>query len=98
MFTAISSFEIANGMENEVKDTFKNRPKQVENFEGFIRMDVLNPAQNPAQVWLLTQWKDKKSFTEWHHNHLKQSHGGIPKGLKLVPHSFSLRFFDHITS
>ncbi|MBC7889305.1 MAG: antibiotic biosynthesis monooxygenase [Ferruginibacter sp.] len=98
MFVAISSFEIQNGLEEEVKEAFRNRPKLVENFNGFIRLDVLNPSENPAEIWLLTYWTNEESFTTWHKTHLKGSHQGIPKGLKLVPHSFKIRYFNHITS
>ncbi len=98
MFVAISCFEIKNGLEDEVKLSFKNRPKLVENYDGFIRLDVLSPTENPAEIWLLTHWKDEESFKSWHANHLKESHLNIPKGLKLVPHSFKLRSFNHITS
>ncbi|MEO8764381.1 MAG: antibiotic biosynthesis monooxygenase family protein [Ginsengibacter sp.] len=98
MFVAISSFEVQNGMESEVKSAFRNRPRLVDNDKGFIRLDVLSPAENPEGIWLLTYWKDEKSFKDWHKNHLKGSHIGIPKGLKLVPHSFKLHFFEHITS
>ncbi len=98
MFTAISCFEIQNGLQDDVKQSFKNRPGLVENYEGFVRLDVLSPTSNPAEIWLLTYWSDEESFKNWHKNHLKESHKGIPKGLKLVPHSFKLLFFNHITS
>ena len=98
MFTAISCFEIQNGLDDEVKQSFKNRPGLVEDYEGFVRLDVLSPTNNPAEIWLLTYWSDEESFKNWHKNHLKESHKNIPKGLKLVPHSFKLLFFNHITS
>jgi heme-degrading monooxygenase HmoA len=98
MFTAISSFEILNGMEDEVKQAFINRPGLVEKYEGFLGLDVLSPVENPSQIWLITNWTDEASFKTWHKKHLKDSHAGIPKGLKLVPHSFKLRFFNHISS
>jgi heme-degrading monooxygenase HmoA len=98
MFVALSSFEIENGMEAEVKEAFKNRPKLVENYAGFVRLDVISPAENPAEIWLITHWQDETSYQTWHKKHLKESHTGIPKGLKLVSHSFKLRFFEHITS
>lgn len=98
MFTAISCFEVQNGFEEQVKQAFKNRPKLVEDYSGFIRLDVISPTENPAEIWLLTYWENEDKFKHWHKNHLKESHVGIPKGLKLVPHSFKLRSFNHITS
>ena len=98
MFVAISQFEIQNGFEEQVKTAFINRPKLVEDHSDFIKLEVLSPAANPAEIWLLTYWKNEAGFKEWHKNHLKESHKGIPKGLKLVPHSFKLTFFDQICS
>ena len=98
MFVALSSFEITNGMEAEVKLAFINRPKLVEGHNGFIKMEVLSPVENGAEIWLLTHWQDEECFRLWHKDHLKASHKGIPVGLKLVPHSFKLRFFNHVCS
>ena len=98
MFTVISCFEVKPGFEAQVKEAFRNRPKLVENYEGFIRLDVLSAQENAAEIWLLTYWGNEEKFKDWHRKHLKGSHSGIPKGLKLVPHSFSLRSFNHITS
>jgi heme oxygenase (mycobilin-producing) len=97
-FTAISKFEVKNNMEREVAEAFCNRPKLVENAEGFIGLDVLTPKENPAEFWLITHWETEEHFHHWHKNHKSESHTGIPKGLKLVKRSFSLRFFNHITS
>jgi heme-degrading monooxygenase HmoA len=98
MFVAISSFEVQNGLQEEVKEAFRNRPGLVDSFESFVRLEVLSPANNPAEIWLITHWKDEAGFKTWHKQHLKESHQAIPKGLKLVPHSFKLVFFEQICS
>lgn len=98
MYTAISCFEIQNGFEEQVKQAFINRPKMVENYAGFKRLDVISPYENSAEIWLITYWETEEAFNHWHKTHLKESHVGIPKGLKLVPNSFKLRSFNHITS
>ncbi|MEX1011683.1 MAG: antibiotic biosynthesis monooxygenase [Balneolaceae bacterium] len=97
-FTAISRFEVSNHMEDEVRKAFKNRPGLVEDADGFVGLNVLSPQGNPAEFWLITHWKDEESFLHWHKNHRIESHQLIPKGLKLVKRSFSLDFFDRITS
>lgn len=99
MFVALSQFTIANDMTGEVRDAFLNRPHLVEAAAGFVRLDVISPVDAPQEVWLLTYWQDEESFRVWHHSHLyRDSHKGIPKGLKLVPRSASLRFFEHVSS
>lgn len=98
-FVALSIFEVKNDLISEVKDAFINRPKLVENAEGFIKLDVISPLENPKEIWLLTYWETEDHFNKWHKSHLrKDSHNNIPKGLKLVPTSTQLKFFEHVTN
>lgn len=86
MFLAISRFAIANAMEEEVRDAFRRRPHHVDRAQGFIRMEVANPTDNDQEFWLLTWWQEEKDFQAWHHSHAyRDSHAGMPKGLKLDP-------------
>lgn len=99
VFVALSRFTVANGMEEEVKLAFRNRPHLVDGSPGFLRMEVLSPVDVPAEIWLLTWWSDEESFRTWHHSHLyRESHAGIPKGLKLVPGSTEIRSFRQVCS
>jgi heme-degrading monooxygenase HmoA len=99
MFVALSRFVIANDMTEQVKEAFMNRPHLVEAASGFVRLEVISPLDNLNEIWLLTYWHDENSFKVWHHSHLyRDSHKGIPKGLKLVPGSTQLRFFEHVCS
>ena len=97
-FLALSKFKVANGLESEVRDAFLRRPHLVDAAEGFVRMEVVSPTDDHAEFWLLTWWRDEASFREWHHSHLyRQSHAGIPAGLKLVSDSTRLQTFHTIT-
>lgn len=96
-FTAISKFEVRNNMEEEVRQSFLDRPGFVESAEGFAGLDVLRPLDNPAEFWLITHWESREAFEYWHQHHKSESHQGIPKGLKLVKRSFELRHFEHVT-
>ena len=99
MFIAISQFAIANDKTDEVKTAFRNRPRLVDHVAGFLRMEVISPRELPSEIWLVTYWDTEEAFSKWHHSHMyRESHKGIPKGLKLVPKSVRLRFFDSICS
>lgn len=99
MFIALSQFTVANDMTAEVKTAFVDRPHFVDDASGFIRLEVISPLDNENEIWLLTYWQDEASFRTWHHSHLyHDSHKQIPKGLKLVPKSAALRFFEHVSS
>ena len=96
---ALSRFVVANGMTAEVKAAFQARPHLVDRAPGFLRMEVCCPHDNPDEFWLLTWWTDKSHYETWHRSHAyHDSHAGIPKGLKLVPKSAQIRFFDHVAS
>lgn len=98
-FVAISRFTVANGMTPQVKQAFLNRPHRVDHAPGFTGMQVISPLENPDEIWLLTFWTDRESFTRWHASHeYHESHAGIPHGLKLLPHSVSIQFFQHVCS
>ncbi|AKD04915.1 antibiotic biosynthesis monooxygenase [Pontibacter korlensis] len=97
MFIAVSTFTIANDMAPEVREAFINRPHFVDSAQGFVKLQVLIPQDNPDQIYLMTYWEDEDSYKTWYKNHMKESHAGIPKGLKLVPNSTKIRFFDLVS-
>jgi heme oxygenase (mycobilin-producing) len=95
----LSRFVVANDMAPEVKEAFLLRPHLVDTAPGFLGMSVLSPQDTPNEIWLLTHWTDLESYRRWHKSHAyHESHAGIPKGLKLVPGSASVRIFDLIVS
>lgn len=98
-YVSISRFRVRNGMESEVAAAFRERPHAVDSVPGFVRMDVLSPDEDDAEFWLVTYWTDEASFREWHRSHeFRDSHAGIPKGLRLDPGATELRSFRYISS
>jgi|SRR6476661_7057352 heme-degrading monooxygenase HmoA len=98
-FVALSKFAVANGMSDDVKHAFVSRPHLVDSAEGFLRMDVLSPKDKQNEIWLITYWSGEEAFRAWHKSHLyRDSHKGIPKGLKLIPSDTEMRYFDLVTS
>ncbi|WP_439883151.1 antibiotic biosynthesis monooxygenase family protein [Pontibacter sp. MBLB2868] len=98
MFVAVSIFEVANGMAEEVKKAFVSRPHLVDAAAGFLEMKVLSPQENLNEIWVTTFWNEESNYQDWYKNHMKESHQGIPKGLKLVPESTKVRFFQQVTN
>lgn len=97
-FVVISKFAVANGMTSQIKTAFRDRPHKVDDADGFLRMEVISPLDDSDEIWLITFWRDEACFQSWHHSHLyQQSHAGIPKGLKLVPKSVSIRCFEGVS-
>jgi heme-degrading monooxygenase HmoA len=84
-FVVRSRFVIANRMVDQVRAAFRNRPHLVDDAPGFVRMEVLSPADRSEEIWLMTYWSDAESYRQWHGSHMyRESHAGIPKGLKLI--------------
>jgi diguanylate cyclase (GGDEF)-like protein len=82
--TVISRFRVRNGLEDEVRRAFLNRPRLVEKSAGFCGLNVLTDATDPAIFLLLTRWTDETAFRAWHRSEAHhQSHHLIPEGLKL---------------
>jgi len=95
MFVALSRFTIGNDMAEEVREAFRARPHLVDGESGFVGMQVMSPVENRSEIWLVTRWRDEESYVAWHRSHhYRESHEGIPKGLRLVPKSAEVRFFD----
>ena len=95
IFVALSRFTIRNAMDQAVREAFQSRPHLVDSVPGFVDMQVMSPVENPAEIWLVTRWTDQASYQSWHRSHsYHESHGGIPKGLKLVPKSTEIRLFN----
>lgn len=98
-YVSISRFRVRNGMEGEVAEAFRARPHLVDGAPGFVRMEVLSPAEDAAEFWLVTYWSDEESFRAWHRGHtFRESHAHIPKGLKLDPAATELRGFRYVAS
>ena len=94
-FVALSRFVVANGLEAEVKAAFRERPHLVDRAAGFVRMEVLCPLERPQEIWLVTHWRHADDYRAWHRGHAyRDSHRGIPKGLKLVGRETTIREFD----
>ena len=99
MVMVISQFVVANGMSDEVREAFRNRPHLVDGAPGFLRMEVFNPRDEPECFWLVTFWTDEQSYRTWHRSHeYHDSHAGIPAGLKLVPGRTRITLFHHVAS
>ena len=81
-----------------MRDAFKARPHLVDSAPGFVRMDVLSPTKDDDEFWLITYWADEGSFRDWHHSHLyRESHAGIPAGLKLDPEATQVMTFSYVS-
>jgi heme oxygenase (mycobilin-producing) len=86
MIVALSKFKVANGIEESVARAFLNRPRLVENSEGFLGLEVFTDSGDSSIFYLSTRWTTESAFRKWHSSEAHHaSHKGIPKGLRLDP-------------
>ena len=86
MVVALSRFKVANGLEADVARAFRERPRAVEQTPGFLWLEVFVDGRDGSIFYLVTRWTDLESFETWHGSPAhRESHGLIPKGLKLDP-------------
>ena len=97
MVVVLSRFRVANRKEADVAEAFRQRPRDVEHAPGFLWLEVLADAGDPAVFYLLTRWTDRQSFEAWHHSPAhRASHALIPKELKLDPAFTKVYTLDRI--
>jgi heme-degrading monooxygenase HmoA len=95
LIVATSRFRVANGLEAEVRRAFLARARLVDESPGFLGLEVLTDAGDPALFLLLTRWRDEASFRTWHQGEAhRRSHERMPRGLKLDPDFTELRVME----
>lgn len=73
-------------MEQAVAEAFSNRPGLVDAWPGFLGLETFTDTNDPAVFYLATRWTHRAAFHEWHHSAAhRESHQGMPKGLRLDP-------------
>jgi heme-degrading monooxygenase HmoA len=98
MVLVISRFRVANAKDEEVRKAFLNRPRLVENAPGFLNLEVFTERGDPSCFYLVTRWNDVGAFQAWHRSEAhRQSHEGIPSGLKLDASYTKILTLDPIT-
>jgi len=97
MVVAISRFLVINGKEDAVAEAFRNRPRLVDHVPGFLGMETFTEGSRPGAFYLVTRWTDEESYRVWHSSDAhKQSHKGIPKGLRLDPKFTQVQVLDRL--
>ncbi len=86
MILGLSRFKVAHGMEREVREAVLERPHLLDAAPGFLGMETFTEENDGTAFYLLTRWTDAVSFRTWHSSLAhRESHRGVPKGLKLDP-------------
>ncbi|VAW95709.1 Antibiotic biosynthesis monooxygenase [hydrothermal vent metagenome] len=65
MYVVANRVPVASGWEERFEARFRDRAGQVDKQAGFVRMDILRPADEDSPYVVLTTWEDEAAFNDW---------------------------------
>ncbi len=65
MFVAINAIEVPRQRTDEFAERFANRAGLVSASEGFVRFELLRPADGGTRWLVSTHWRSKEDFERW---------------------------------
>ena len=75
MIAIFNSLPVKEGMAEQVVERFENGRGFVQEFPGFVSMEVLR-SEDADEVMVITRWRDKEAFHYWvHSDEFKMAHG-----------------------
>lgn len=75
MFAVINELPVKEGAADQVVDRFANSRGYVQDFPGFVSMEVMR-SEDANEVLVITRWQDKDAFDSWvHSDEFKAAHG-----------------------
>ena len=67
MIAVINRLPVKEGMADQVVERFANGRGFVQDFPGFVSMEVLR-SEEADEVLVITRWRDKDAFNSWVHS------------------------------
>ncbi len=77
MIAVANRFHIADGYEDEFVERFRNRQGKIDDQDGFIRFELLTPADDDTDTFVaMTYWESREAFEAWTDSDaFEQAHG-----------------------
>ncbi len=83
MYVSLSRLRVEPERSDELIGAFERRAGLVESHEGFIDLEVWRSDRDPAEVVMVSKWRDRQAFTAYMRSaDHKVSHGRIPPELQ----------------
>ena len=75
MIAVINRLPVKEGMADQVVERFADGRGFVQDFPGFVSMEVLR-SEEADEVLVITRWRDKEAFNSWvHSDEFRMAHG-----------------------
>lgn len=65
MYVVANRVRVAPGWEAQFEDRFRHRAGQVDKQAGFVRMQILRPADEKSPYVVFTTWESESAFNNW---------------------------------
>jgi heme oxygenase (staphylobilin-producing) len=86
MIAIFNSLPVKEGAADEIVDRFAESRGNVQDFPGFMSMEVLK-SDEEDEVLVITRWRDREAFEAWVHSEsFRQAHGRGGTGGLLTGH------------
>ena len=75
MIAVINRLPVKEGMADQVVERFANGRGFVQEFPGFVSLEILR-SEGEDEVIVIRRWRDRKAFDSWvHSDEFKKAHG-----------------------
>ena len=75
MIAVINRLPVKEGLADQVVERFANGRGFVQDFPGFVSMEVLR-SEGADEVMVITRWRDQEAFDSWvHSDEFRMAHG-----------------------
>ena len=65
MYVSVSRLRVEDGRSDELVAAFRQRAGLVESHEGFVDLQVWRSDRDPAEVLMISRWRDKDAFRDY---------------------------------
>lgn len=87
MYVSISRLRVDADAADDLVEAFRNRVHLVDQVDGFVDLQVLRSDRDPAEILMLSRWRDRPSFSSYMRSDAHRiSHGRIDSTLEAAIH------------
>jgi heme-degrading monooxygenase HmoA len=82
MYVSVSRLRVQTGREDELVARFRDRLGLVDDFDGFVDLQVWQSDRDAGEMLMVSRWRDRACFTEYMRSaEHKRSHERVPEDL-----------------
>jgi heme-degrading monooxygenase HmoA len=82
MYVSVSRLRVAEGRETELVNAFRDRLGLVDDFDGFVDLQVWQSDRDVGEMLMVSRWRDRDCFTAYMKSAAhRRSHDRVPDDL-----------------